>query len=69
MDKEDFDNLIIYILNHKIKPNTQDNNGNTELHLICSSNEIKNEEIRKKIILLLLENGSNPSIKNNVIFF
>ena len=48
--------------------NIQNDDGETLLHQICE--RIYNvEEKRKEFILLLLEKGSNPSIKDKVFLF
>ena len=39
------------------------------MHQICRQNKWIDEEKRKEFILLLLEKGSNPSIKDKVFFY
>ena len=49
--------------------NIQNDNGETLLHQICEQKDYIDEEKRKEFILLLLEKGSNPTIKDNVYLF
>ena len=48
--------------------NIQNDDGETLLHQICEQKDYIDEEKRKELILLLLEKGSNPTIKDKVIF-
>ncbi len=66
--KKSYNMLQLIVNQDTFNANTQDNNGNTWLHYVCSENlnfdQQKAQELYKKV-KLLLKNGADPNILND----
>lgn len=50
------------LLDNEANPNTQQNDGNTPLHLTCLKGDIR-------LTRLLLQYGANPNIQNHTVIY
>jgi len=58
---------IINIINNNFYPNYKNNNGDTSLHLLIKiNNNFLNEDNKLHIFKILINNGADYSIKNNL---